>query len=135
MIPSGLLFEFFKNPFQKQYANKIRTMRRIPPSTQETTTTASRDESLQLKPEYPNGHGLHLLFTALCPLGHAMQLLFDWRILMKPSLQKQVALPFVLLQVVDVLSQGNGSTSHKSVLLNVASLKNSLDPAASSIFI
>lgn len=54
-LRSGLLFEL---RIRKQYMSKVsERMMRTPPSTQEMTTTASRAESLQLKPAYPNAHG------------------------------------------------------------------------------
>lgn len=64
-----------EQPFQQQYAISARiNMSRIPPNTQETTTTARREESLQLKPPYPNEHAWHVFPTALWPLGQALQL-------------------------------------------------------------
>lgn len=48
LLKSGSLLE---QPFQQQYAISARIrMSRTPPNTQETTTTARSEESLQLKP-------------------------------------------------------------------------------------
>lgn len=69
----------FEHSLQQQYMSKARIrMSRTPPSTQEMITTASRAESLQLNPAYPNGHASHTPPTALCPLGHALQLVFEY---------------------------------------------------------
>lgn len=47
----------------------------MPPSTHEITTTANREESLQLKPLYPKGHDTHVSPSAREPTGQALQLL------------------------------------------------------------
>lgn len=131
LLWSGLLFKYL---LLQQNMNKARIMiKRIPPRMQETMTTASRAESLQLKPAYPNGHCWHDPPTALCPLGQALQLVFEYTMEMKPSLQEQTARPFVFVHVVVSASHGNGSCSHKFDPLKEALVSSEFESAELAI--
>lgn len=110
-------------------------MSKSPPSTHEMITTASRAESLQLKPAYPKEHCTHESPTALLPLGQALQLVFEYTMEINPSLQEQAAWPLLFVHVVVEASQGNGSCSHSLVLVNKALLSNPVELVMASLIV